>query len=124
MCMLRKVTIAPPLPRSRSASLPLASTCLVSMTGKNTVAEQLLRKTRDQLSDAMKIRRSDHDAYRFHITLAYNLRWFQPDEALQIIALSDQVGQQLVEEIEVIDLGPVEFCSFETMHHFEPLKLL
>ena len=96
----------------------------VSMTGKNTAAEQLLRKTRDQLSDAMQIRRSDHNAYRFHITLAYNLRWFQPDEALHIIALSDQVGRQLVEEIGFIDLGPVEFCSFETMHHFEPLKLL
>jgi len=96
----------------------------VSMTGKNAAAEQLLRKTRDQLSDTLKIRKSDHDAYRFHITLAYNLRWFQPYEALQIIALSDQVGRHLVEEIEFIDLGPVEFCSFETMHHFEPLKLL
>ena len=96
----------------------------VSITGKDPAAEQLLRLTRNQLSDAMKIRKSDHDAYRFHITLAYNLRWFEENEALQIIALSDQVGRQLVEDLEVIELGPVEFCSFENMHHFVPLKLL
>ncbi|MEL6170328.1 MAG: DUF1868 domain-containing protein [Pseudomonadota bacterium] len=96
----------------------------VSMIGKDDAAERLLRQTRDTLSAASHIRRSDHNAYRFHITLAYNLRWFQPEEALQIIALSEDVGRRLVEEVPEVMLGPVEFCSFENMHHFEPLKLL
>jgi hypothetical protein len=96
----------------------------ISMVGKDAAAEALLRKTRDQLSAATRIRASNHDTYRFHITLAYNLRWFEPSEAFQIIALSQDVGQQFVEDVAEIKVGPVEFCRFDTMHHFERLDLL
>jgi hypothetical protein len=91
----------------------------VRMSGADKSEEALLRLTRDQLQAATNLVRPDHDAYEFHITLAYNLRWFSPDEARSIISLSDRVGAELVERVPRIVLGPVEFCTFETMHHFE-----
>jgi hypothetical protein len=91
----------------------------VRMSGADKSEEALLRLTRDQLQAATNLVRPDHDAYGFHITLAYNLRWFSPEEARSIIALSDRVGAELIERVPRIVLGPVEFCTFETMHHFE-----
>lgn len=91
----------------------------VRMSGADKSEEALLRLTRDQLQAATNLVRPDHDAYEFHITLAYNLRWFSPEEARSIIALSDRVGAELIERVPRIVLGPVEFCTFETMHHFE-----
>ncbi|MBO6885032.1 MAG: DUF1868 domain-containing protein [Marivita sp.] len=91
----------------------------VRMSGADKSEEALLRLTRDQLQAATNLVRPDHDAYEFHITLAYNLRWFSPEEARSIIALSDRVGAELLERVPRIVLGPVEFCTFETMHHFE-----
>jgi len=96
----------------------------ISMTGANDGEERQLRDTRDRLSDATGIRKADHAAYRFHITLAYNLRWFSADEAQQIIDLSNTAAATLMAEMSDITIGPVEFCSFENMHHFEPLKYL
>jgi hypothetical protein len=96
----------------------------VRMSGADQNDEALLRLTRDQLQAATNLMRPDHDAYEFHITLAYNLRWFTPDEARSIIALSDKVGAELTKRVQNIMLGPVEFCTFETMHRFERRHLI
>ena len=96
----------------------------VRMSGADASEEALLRLTRDQLQNATNLVRPDHEAYGFHITLAYNLRWFSPDEADAIIALSDDVAQELVARAPQITFGPVEFCAFDTMHHFETLQLI
>lgn len=96
----------------------------VRMTGSDAEEEAVLRKTRDQLQTATNLVRPDHGAYGFHITLGYNLRWFTPDEAEAIIALSDEVGADLSARVPHITLGPVEFCTFDTMHHFETLHLI
>lgn len=91
----------------------------VRMTGTDDAAEALLRQTRDQLRSATGIARPDHGAYGFHITLGYLLRWLDADEANIVLDLSETVGRDLVARVPSIALGPVEFCSFDTMHHFE-----
>ena len=96
----------------------------VSMTGQDAAAEALLRGARDTLSAATSIRRADHDSYRFHITLAYALRWFSEAEAREIIAMSDDIGAELIAAMPRLTLGPVELCRFSTMHHFIPLRML
>lgn len=96
----------------------------VDMTGTDAAAEALLRQTRDQLRMATGIKRTDHDNYGFHITLGYLLRWLTPAEANAVLDHSDQVAQALVAQVPSIDLGPVEFCRFDTMHHFETCHLI
>jgi len=91
----------------------------VRMEGADGAAEGNLRATRDRLRDATGLSRIDHDAYQFHITLAYLLRWLTEAEAETVLDLSQEVGEELVRRMPHIDLGPVEFCRFQTMHHFE-----
>jgi hypothetical protein len=94
----------------------------VGMTGATEAEESRLRQTRNTLRDALNIHRPDHDSYQFHITLAYLLRWLDPDEARQVIDLSRQVTETLLAQVSAVTLGPIELCRFETMHQFEDMK--
>lgn len=96
----------------------------VTMDGIDAAATRLLRDTRDQLRDATGLRRPDHDSYRFHITLGYLLRWLTAAEARDTLALAADVGARLITDMPRLTLGPVEFCSFETMHHFAPRHVI
>lgn len=96
----------------------------VAMTGASDAETTKLRTTRDKISDAVKIRRADHETYQFHITLAYLRRWLTPDEAQSVIDLSRSVGATLTTRVPRIEFGPVEFCTFDTMHRFDPQRFL
>ncbi|MEO1536259.1 MAG: DUF1868 domain-containing protein [Pseudomonadota bacterium] len=93
----------------------------IAMAGVNDTEEWRLRQTRDALRDALNLHRPDHEAYQFHITLAYLLRWLSPDEAHQVIDLSRSVAAALVKDMPTLSLGPIELCGFTTMHHFAPI---
>ncbi|WP_425053347.1 DUF1868 domain-containing protein [Psychromarinibacter sp. S121] len=83
-----------------------------------------LRETRTRLRKATGLTSRGFDTYTFHITLAYLLRWLTEDEARDVCALSDDVFARQGDRLQDIRLGRVEFCNFEHMHHFEPLRLL
>lgn len=95
----------------------------VRMAGANKTAEADLRFARDTLRDATQIRRPDHDSYAFHITLGYLLRWLTPEDAADLQDLADSLFERHLSAL-TFELGPVEFCSFETMHRFECLERL
>lgn len=96
----------------------------VSMAGSTDLHETRLRLARNRLREALKLHRSDHDAYQFHVTLAYLLRWLSPDEAQEVIAISQAATKALLDEMPELSLGPVELCTFETMHRFDPIMSL
>ena len=54
----------------------------------------------------------------FHITLAYLIHWLPEHAARDVQALADEIYVTYLSDC-LFDLGPVEFCTFETMHHFE-----
>lgn len=93
----------------------------VGMVGATEQDENSLRLTRNALRDALNLHRPDHDAYQFHITLAYLLRWLSPDEAQEVIAVSQAATKALLNQMPELSLGPVELCTFETMHQFTPI---
>ena len=96
----------------------------VSMAGATEQQEALLRETRNRLRDTLDLHRGDHDAYQLHITLAYPLRWLGADEALQVIDLSRNVTDRLLQQMPELSLGPLELCTSNTMHRFDPIMPL
>ncbi len=98
--------------------------CSLTMVGATEDEEQTLRETRIALRDATGIEFEDFDDYVFHITLAYLLEWVPEATARGIVALGAEMAERYMDEIGLVDLGPVEFCNFDDMHHFEPVKLL
>jgi hypothetical protein len=97
-------------------------TCPVS--GADAGQERQLRQCRDTLAERLQLRRANHDSYGFHITLAYQVQWLDPQAEEEVTALSGQIFADHGGDLRRIEIGPVEFCRFENMHHFEPLLTL
>jgi len=88
------------------------------LSGANALEEAKLAMARDDLQRATGIVRPDHASYVFHITLAYLIHWLPLSVARAVQALADEIYAIHLSDC-IFDLGPVEFCTFETMHHFE-----
>lgn len=82
---------------------------------------QSLREMRHKLQELTGIYRPDFDRYQFHVSLAYLVRWLSRDDAIRYSKATDAIFQECLGDIKSVDLGPVEFCEFETMHHFRPI---
>lgn len=96
----------------------------LTATGANADEEASLRAARVSLRQATGMRQADFDAYVFHISLAYLIDWVSESVARDIVAFSADLTTRLCPEIGDIALGPIEFCTFNDMHHFEPVALL
>ena len=99
----------------------LAATTL-GVTGAREADSGALWRARALLREATGIKRRDFMEYRFHITLSYQIRWLEPAEARRVGAACEAAQADLMRRAPLINLGPIEFCAFETMHHFEPLR--
>ncbi|MBD8891719.1 DUF1868 domain-containing protein [Roseibium litorale] len=87
-------------------------------------AEERLRRLRAQLRELTGLSRADHDGYRFHVTLAYRLRFMTKEQAEEVIRKCAEILAPHREALSDIRLGPVEFCQFEDMHAFKPKALI
>lgn len=96
----------------------------VTVSGATCEQEVSLRALRDALREATGLDDPEHDAYVFHITLAYLVDWVSEETALEIVRMSERLGNALRSKVPSIELGAPEFCSFETMHRFDPLAHL
>jgi len=83
-----------------------------------------LRQMRTSLRSATGIEPEDFDDYVFHITLAYLAHWLTEQTAQKVLEFSAQLTEKYRHDLQDVPLGPVEFCNFETMHHFDSIKKL
>lgn len=96
----------------------------LTLTGATDADEAMARAWRDALTEPFAYRAPGHDAYNFHVTLAYLIDWL-PDD---MVALYRQALADLTEEfrarIPVVELGPPAFCTFADMNGFPPVMTL
>lgn len=113
------------LPESRTIHLvDLFAAHSLTVEGATEADEDELRQTRRVLREVTGIPQSDFDSYVFHISLAYLIDWVSEPLAREMVDFSREVSERYRAPLSAIRLGPVEFCEFETMHHFEPRRLL
>ncbi|MEJ6393556.1 DUF1868 domain-containing protein [Gymnodinialimonas sp. 2305UL16-5] len=96
------------------------------VTGADAAETVAIADTRVAVRSATRLNGRNFDSYRQHITLAYLLRWLTAEEAAAVEAHAADCYGQFVAEMATSDIGigPMEFCDFEDMHHFEPRALL
>lgn len=96
----------------------------VSVTGATPADEAAIRGARDALSERLGLRRATHQSYRLHVTLAYQIAWLDETAAAEVLARSATAFAGAADRLARIGIGPVEVCRFETMHRFDPIRLL
>lgn len=94
------------------------------LTGATDADEATARAWRDGLVGPFDHRTPGHDAYTFHVTLAYIIDWL-PDAMLsdyrQALA---ELTEEFQRRIPVLELGPPAFCTFSDMNSFPPVMTL
>ena len=76
---------------------------------------------RDRLAEAAGLtHRPGHDAYMFHVTLAYLIAWPGAEEAARIDHLIHGAEGALAAALPRIRLGAPEVCLFQDMTAFRP----
>ncbi|MEM6429857.1 MAG: DUF1868 domain-containing protein [Deinococcota bacterium] len=106
----------------RPTSLDGAKTIWLEPADANE--EKKLRDTRNTLADALNLRTPHHDAYGFHITLAYLIRYLSPEDAQAVLDGAELAYQKFVKRVPEIELGALEVCMFNDMTAFEPELML
>ncbi|MEY3005419.1 MAG: hypothetical protein RLZZ491_2595 [Pseudomonadota bacterium] len=96
----------------------------ISMEPAGTADEARLQQLRDRLRDLTGLARDDHETYRFHISLAYMLRFLPAEEADALISLSGDLFARHLARLEPITFTSVEFCLFETMFRFDQICII
>ncbi|APO77206.1 RNA ligase family protein (plasmid) [Rhizobium etli 8C-3] len=95
----------------------------LTIAGADDGEEKKLRSVRKAIRDAARIPQAGFDEYVFHISYAYQLEFVSETLASEITAFSMELSNRFRDRLGEIELGPVEFCHFETMHHYTPIRL-
>lgn len=93
----------------------------VTMQAASPAGQSKLSKTRHRLQELTGLYRSDIDTYEFHISLGYLKRWFDQATAEEAYKTAERLFAHYLRDCGVHTFGSVELCTFETMHHFEPV---
>lgn len=87
----------------------------VRIVPASAAEESRLRQLRDRLSKLLGICHPIHDAYVFHVSVAYLLRHLNQQESRDIWAFLQKYRSELP---DVFELGAPEFCLFDDMFAF------
>ncbi|WP_439894267.1 DUF1868 domain-containing protein (plasmid) [Ralstonia sp. 25C] len=97
---------------------------VIALTPVDDAEHCKLRILRDRLSEHLAIRHPTHDAYVFHITLAYPLTAMTPEDTAALLDRQAACAGWLRRQVPVFELGPPAFCTFNDMHAFVPRLVL
>ncbi len=86
--------------------------------GATADEERTARHVREQLTVPFGYRQHVHDAYRFHVTLAY-VRRLLPDAAVGYYMALCRELSAAVQAFGPLELDRPAFCTFEDLTHFE-----
>ncbi len=82
---------------------------------------EALWQIRDTLREVTGLWRWNHDTYRFHITLAYPLSFMSAADAAEHLSAAAGIFNDLHADLAEITFGPIEFCRFSDMTHFDQI---
>lgn len=121
--LAKRLQSFPPPPAFAVRVIGLQPTGLM-LAGASAADEANLTAWRSALTDPFGFRHREHDAYSFHMTFAYPLRWLPDDVLSEWDAGLRMILADLVNDAPVLPLQPPAFCQFEDMTFFkEHLRL-
>lgn len=91
----------------------------VPLEARSAAEDHRLRALRDRLAQALRIRAPGHDAYRFHITLGYQIDWLTAEEAQAFATAYVGWMTRIAAAAPTFALGRPEFCTFKDMFAFD-----
>ncbi len=85
--------------------------------------ENVLRAYRDNVADAVGLRLPGHEAYTFHMTLAYTWRLADEEQQRKLDVLTARMNELLAEQAQVL-VDPPHFAYYKDMLSFSSKPVL
>lgn len=82
-----------------------------------------LKYFRDDVSEKLGLRFPDHDSYRFHISIAYQLWETEEEEGKEISRICNDLNERLKKEPPVFTLAQPEMTYFDNMYAFHSFRI-
>jgi hypothetical protein len=95
----------------------------LTLKGATVEDDRIIARWRDAFASSFGYRHPNHDAYEFHITLSYVIRWFDEESLPRWQGLLDDCLEELRARVPVVALRPPAFCAFNDMNRFEELRV-
>ncbi|CAG7653491.1 DUF1868 domain-containing protein [Paenibacillus allorhizosphaerae] len=92
----------------------------ISVSPYDEATRQRLHEFREQVSRATGVRFPNHDSYSYHISFGYQLIQMTPEEEMHFRQFQHELSRLLVERLNVIEMGKVDYTVFEDMTKFVP----
>lgn len=97
---------------------PLRQVISIALEPADSAEEQAIRTLRNRLATALGLRRHNHDAYGFHITLAYFRDYPRGGDLVELEHILTEETEAMTASLPPFVLGPPEFCDFNDMFAF------
>ena len=97
---------------------------LLRLKPANEETKQALAICRENLSKLTGIRHPTHDEYHFHITLSYKVIHLDDQQQQELEETCARIEQHMNSNFGTLTHNNVEFCHFDDMFEFKPIKLL
>ncbi|RKF07247.1 DUF1868 domain-containing protein [Oceaniradius stylonematis] len=97
----------------------------IALAPATTGEERAIRTYRDRLAEATGLQaRPGHADYRFHLTLAYLVRWPSETEAEGFDTVMQSLAAEMGDLFPPFRLGPPELCLFDHMDEFRVERIV
>ncbi len=109
-----------PIPKPSPIRMVIDSTSSyrINLFPDDEQTEKSLSRYRKDIATVTGLRFPNHDAYTFHITLAYQLKDLIPDETQEQQQVLEKIDNRLKNNTDQLLLGPPEFVIFNDMYAF------
>lgn len=93
----------------------------LNLAGSNDEEAAKLIAARSCLAAAMNLKARLKTPYRFHISMAYQIRLMSPGEQAILQSLAKQLSEVAICDLPSLSLSNPEFCTFDNMRRFSPV---
>lgn len=100
---------------------PLLNGISIHLEPSSVQENTAIRHLRDRLVDVTKMEAKGHDKYKFHLSMAYMVRFGSDEQKKELMEMLMEHFENMPKEVQ-LDLP--EFCSFEDMFAYERLLYL
>lgn len=84
----------------------------------NEENRKLLKKYRDLVAEKTGLRFDNHDQYRFHISLFYQLQTLIPEEEKELASVLEKINQRVLNRIKYFNTDEPKFTIFNDIYMF------
>jgi len=108
-------------PTHLSVDPKIGFTLVLHLEPQTKADKSILEHIRNDFKNLLEISKPNHDSYKFHISLCYQLDWLSERHARQLVGDCRKMSEQFTANTHQVELSNPALCRYENMAYFKPI---